>query len=61
MFSFADTPLFVKVAVLGVLAATLACFLGVVGLRFLRRGAARFWTVPAATALVLFRPCSVQG
>ena len=54
MFSFADTPLFVKVAVLVVLAATLACFLGVVGLRFLRRGAARFWTVPASTALVLF-------
>src|SRR6187401_3073594 len=54
MFSFADTPLFVKVAVLAVLATTLACFLGVVGLRFLRRGAARFWTVPASTALVLF-------
>jgi hypothetical protein len=44
-----------------VLAATLACFLGVVGLRFLRRGAARFWTVPASTALVLFRPRSEQG
>jgi protein TonB len=54
MFSFADTPLFVRVAVIVVLAATLACFLGVVGLRFLRRGAARFWTVPASTALVLF-------
>jgi len=54
MLSFADTPLSVKLAVLVVLAATLACFLGVVGLRFLRRGAARFWTVPASTALVLF-------
>ena len=54
MLSFADTPLPVKLAVLVVLAATLACFLGVVGLRFLRRGAARFWTVPASTALVLF-------
>jgi TonB family protein len=54
MLSFADTPLFVKVAVLVVLASTLACFLGVVGLRFLRRGAARFWTVPASAALVLF-------
>jgi protein TonB len=37
-----------------VLAAALASFLGVVGLRFLRRGAARFWTVPASAALVLF-------
>jgi hypothetical protein len=54
MLSFADTPLFVKAAVLVVLAATLAGFLGVVGLRFLRRGAARFWTVPASAALVLF-------
>jgi len=54
MLSFADTPLPVKLAVLVVLAATLACFLGVVGLRFLRRGAARFWTVPASAALVLF-------
>ena len=54
MLSFRDIPLAVHVAVLVVLAATLACFLGLVGLRFLRRGAARFWTVPAATALVLF-------
>jgi TonB family protein len=54
MFSFADTPFLVKIAVFAVLAATLACFLGVVGLRFVRRGPARFWTVPASAALVLF-------
>jgi hypothetical protein len=53
MLSFSDIPLAVHVAVLVVLAGTLACFLGLVGLRFLRRGAARFWTVPASTALVL--------
>jgi TonB family protein len=53
MFSFADTPLLVKGAVAVVLAVTLAAFLGLVGLRFLRRGAARFWMTPASTALVL--------
>jgi TonB family protein len=53
MLSFADTPLLVKVAVVIVLAATLVCFLGVVALRFLRRGAARFWIAPASTAVVL--------
>jgi TonB family protein len=53
MLSFADTPLAVKGAVLVVLVATLACFFGVVGLRFLRRGAARFWTVPGSASLVL--------
>jgi TonB family protein len=53
MLSFADTPLLVKVAVVVVLAATLVCFFGVVALRFLRRGAARFWIAPASTAVVL--------
>src|SRR6185436_2914369 len=41
-------------AVLAVLAAAFAGFLGVVAVRFLRRGAARFWTVPASAAFVLF-------
>jgi len=54
MLSFADTPLVVKLAVLVVLAAAFAGFLGVVAVRFLRRGAARFWTVPASAALALF-------
>jgi len=53
MLSFADAPLVVKGAVAVVLAVTLAAFLGLVVVRFLRRGAARFWMTPASAALVL--------
>jgi protein TonB len=38
---------------LAVLALGLMAFVGLVGLRFLRRGAARFWASPAAIALCL--------
>jgi protein TonB len=53
MFSFQHMGLIGKAGILAVVALGLLAFLGLVGLRFLRRGAARFWAAPAALALCL--------
>ncbi|MBI3932496.1 MAG: hypothetical protein HY317_03715 [Acidobacteria bacterium] len=50
---FRSAPLLLQAGVLVQLGLLCACFLGIVGLRLLRRGAARFWMAPGVTALVL--------
>ena len=50
---FADLSSFLQVSLLLELALGLICLLAIVALRFLRRGAARFWLAPATTAVVL--------
>jgi len=44
---------FVQAGALALLAVAFLAFLAIVGLRFMRRGAARFWAAPGAVALVL--------
>jgi TonB family protein len=53
MFSFRDMSLLAMAGTLAVPAVGLLAFAGLVGLRFQRRGAARFWASPAALALCL--------
>jgi protein TonB len=53
MFSFQHMGLIGQAGSLAVLALGLMAFVGLVGLRFLRRGTARFWASPSAIALCL--------
>jgi TonB family protein len=53
MFSFRHMSLIAMAGTLAVPAVGLLAFAGLVGLRFQRRGAARFWAFPAALALCL--------
>jgi TonB family protein len=53
MFSLEHMSLTAMVGTLAVPAIGLLAFVGLVGLRFQRRGAARFWASPAALALCL--------
>jgi protein TonB len=53
MISLRDMSLLTQAGWLAVLAAGFLAFLGLLGLRFQRRGSARFWTAPAALALCL--------
>lgn len=57
----ADLPLAVTLGFLVQLAIAFFCFLGLIGLRFLRRGAARWWTAPATTALALLPVVAAAG
>lgn len=53
MPSFEHMSLFAMVGTLAVPAVGLLAFVGLIGLRLQRRGAARFWAAPAALALCL--------
>ncbi|MFI5007263.1 MAG: energy transducer TonB [Solirubrobacterales bacterium] len=61
MFSFAHMSFLVQAGALAVLAVAFLAFLGIVALRFMRRGAARFWAAPGAVALVLLPAVLAAG
>jgi protein TonB len=53
MFSWAHMSLVAQAGALFLLAVVFLAFFAIIGLRFVRRGTARFWTAPGAVALVL--------
>jgi len=50
---FLETSLLTRMGLLAQLTLAVLCFLCMVGLRFQRRGSARFWAAPGTVALVL--------